>query len=194
MGLPNIITAIRIIISPLFFCIFYIPHWLDSTSLVSVLFLWLIFAIIELTDLVDGQVARKTGQISDTGKLLDPFADSLSRLTYFLCFTIAGIMEVWVFLIILYRDLGVSFIRLLMSRRGIAMQARITGKVKAWVYAICGLLGLVVMTLKYVSVPGGIIRAADSVVYISFLGAAAIALWSLGDYIFAIRTKKNKAA
>ena len=155
------------------------------------LFLWLLFIIIELTDLADGQIARRTGQISDTGKLLDPFADSLSRLTYFLCFTIAGIMEVWVFLIILYRDLGVSFIRLLMSRRGIAMASRMSGKIKAWVYALCGVIGLALMTIRHTALTDDIVRIADIVTYISFICAAAIALWSLGDYIWAIRTDKK---
>ena len=190
MGLPNIITIVRIVLSPLFFCIFYIPHWSGATSILSIIFLWLLFGIIELTDLVDGQVARRTGQISDTGKLLDPFADSLSRLTYFLCFTIAGIMVVWIFLIILYRDLGVSFVRLLMSRRGITMEARISGKIKAWVYAVCGAVGLVLMTFRKIPVSEDILRVANIVAYVCFIGAAAVALWSLGDYVWAIRSKK----
>ena len=99
-------------------------------------------------------------------------------------------MAFWIFLIILYRDLGVSFVRLLMSRRGITMGSRISGKIKAWVYAICGAVGLALMTIRKIPVAEEILGIANIVGYVCFIGAAAIALWSLGDYIWAIRSKK----
>ena len=49
----------------------------------------LVFLLIELSDLLDGHAARVRNQESELGKVLDPFADSLSRLTYFVAF--AGI-------------------------------------------------------------------------------------------------------
>ena len=122
------------------------------------------------------------------------FADSLSRLTYFLCFTIAGIMEVWIFLILLYRDLSVSFIRLIMARKGTIMSARISGKVKAWVYAISGFVGLGILTFYELSLPDQIIRIAEVATYICFAVSAATALWTLGDYASVLLPKrKNKA-
>lgn len=190
MSVPNIITVVRIVLSPVFFCVFYIPRLAGSESNIPLLFLWLLLGIIEATDLVDGQLARKLNQISDTGKLLDPFADSLSRLTYFLCFTIAGIMPVWIFLILLYRDLGVSFVRLIMSRRGIAMGARFSGKLKAWIYAIGGIVGLAALTVHTYSTGENLLRIAEITSFVFFLLAAAVALWSLLDYIFVIVPKK----
>jgi CDP-diacylglycerol---glycerol-3-phosphate 3-phosphatidyltransferase len=183
MTLPNLITFSRILLSPVFFCVFYIPRWFGNESIVPLLVLWLLFGIIELTDLIDGKVARKLDQTSDTGKLLDPFADSLSRLTYFLCFAIAGIMEVWIFLILLYRDLSVSFVRLLMAKKGIVMSARMSGKIKAWVYAVSGIVGLGMLTLHNLSISGRALEVSETITYVFFALSAAVALWTLGDYL-----------
>jgi CDP-diacylglycerol--glycerol-3-phosphate 3-phosphatidyltransferase len=191
MGLPNIITLVRILLSPVFFCVFYIPRWFDSSSLASLIILWALFGIIEITDLIDGKIARKLDQISDTGKLLDPFADSLARLTYFLCFTIAGVMEFWIFLVILYRDLGVSFVRLMMARRGIAMSARLSGKLKAVVYAVSGIVGLGMMTLLETRLSDHALSIAQIVTTVFFIVSAAVALWSLADYFSALISRRR---
>ncbi|MBT3276317.1 MAG: CDP-diacylglycerol--glycerol-3-phosphate 3-phosphatidyltransferase [Spirochaetales bacterium] len=192
MSLPNKITLARIALAPVFFCVFYIPRWLDQPTGVSLIFLWILFGIIEITDLLDGKLARKLDQTSDTGKLLDPFADSLSRLTYFLCFAIAGIMEGWVFLILLYRDLGVSFVRLMMSKKGITMGARLSGKLKAVVYAASGILGLGLLTVYELIDSQSVIDISELIVYIFFIFSALIAVWSLIDYLTALRPSKRE--
>ena len=51
---------------------------------------WLVFALIEISDLLDGHLARNLKQESELGKVLDPFADSLSRLTYFVASPVRG--------------------------------------------------------------------------------------------------------
>ena len=191
MGLPNIITFARIALSPIFFCVFYIPYWLEAPPAIPLAFLWFLFAIIEITDLIDGRIARRLDQTSDTGKLLDPFADSLSRLTYFLCFMIAGIMEVWIFVILLYRDLSVSFVRLMMSKRGITMGARLSGKLKAIVYAIAGILGLGMLSIREFDFIQPVFDVSEIVVYIIFLLSAVIAVWSLADYLTALRSSRE---
>ena len=193
MSLPNKITLIRILLSPAFFCVFYIPRLTETSSLVPLIFLWIFFGIMEISDLIDGRIARRLDQISDTGKLLDPFADSLSRLTYFLCFTIAGVMQFWIFVIILYRDLGVSFVRLMMARKGIVMSARLSGKLKAVVYAISGIVGLAMMSLYESSLSASTLSAAQLVTTLFFIAAAAVALWSLVDYFSALTSQKRSA-
>lgn len=191
MNLPNMVTGSRIALSPFFFLVFFLPHWFEISATVPVIVVWVLFLLIEFSDLYDGQLARKLDQISDTGKLLDPFADSLSRLTYFLCFTMAGFMPVWVFLIILYRDLTVAFVRLLVSRRGVAMSARRSGKIKALIYAVAGAAGLAYFTVKAVPAASGIEPAAGTIVYIVFLVAALVAIWSTVDYLSVLFIKKK---
>ncbi len=80
----------RVVLSPVFFVVYFMPQWFNFTAVPVIAALTLIFTAIEVSDLIDGKVARKLNQVSDLGKLLDPFGDSLSRLTYFLCFTVSG--------------------------------------------------------------------------------------------------------
>lgn len=192
MTLPNAITTSRVVMSPLFFIFFFLPRWSGFPDSVSIVVLWVLFVLMEVSDLFDGAVARRLSQTSDTGKLLDPFADSLSRLTYFFCFTTAGLMPIWIFLVLLYRDLGVGFIRLLVLRRGTTLSARVSGKLKAWVYAIAGVFGLLLLTAQI----GFSDSLFDSIVSTSaiviFYAAGAIAVWSLIDYASVLYRKPNE--
>ena len=189
MTLPNALSIGRLVLSPVFFLFFFLPRWSIFPQLASVVILWLLFGLIEITDLLDGSIARRLGQTSDTGKLLDPFADSLSRLTYFFCFTFAGLMPVWIFIVLLYRDLTVGFIRLIMSRKGISMGARLSGKLKAWVYAVSGVAGLLTMTISEIPRLEGITESINIAKFVVFLLAGSIAIWSLIDYFTALRKR-----
>lgn len=146
MGLPNKLTIVRLILSPLLFVAFFIPEWTGALHIPSLIVVWLFFAIIETTDVLDGHLARKWDQISDIGKVLDPFADVVSRITYFICFTGVGLMPIWVLTILIYRELAVTFMRLLQIRKGVAMAASIWGKLKAVTYAISGVAGFLVIS------------------------------------------------
>ena len=75
-----ILTWGRIAIAPLFFLFFELADAHGAPLLVGV---WAAFLLIEFSDLLDGHFARSRNQESDIGKVLDPFADALSRLTYF---------------------------------------------------------------------------------------------------------------
>ncbi len=181
MKIPNLITSSRLALSPLFFIFYFFPQWTGTGRLLSLVLLWITFILIEVSDLIDGKIARKLDQVSDTGKLLDPFADSLSRLTYFFCFTVSGLMPPFVFLLVLYRDLAVSFIRLVIARQGIAMAARLSGKIKAVIYAAAGVGGLLFVTVQpffgdAVMVP------ARTALLVLFVLTGITALWTLIDY------------
>ena len=119
---------------------------------------------------------------TDLGKILDPFADSLSRLTYFFCYALAGIMPVWIFILILYRDLSVAFIRQYASKEGIVMGSRLSGKLKAWIYAFGGAAGLVWMSFNGQTL--GVVRIVATVV---FGLCGLVAIWSFGDYASTLR-------
>jgi CDP-diacylglycerol--glycerol-3-phosphate 3-phosphatidyltransferase len=154
MTIPNKLTVSRLILSPLFFLCFFLPVWLDGItqtdwlSLPLVIVLSVLFLCIEISDLVDGIIARSRNLVTDIGKLLDPFADVMSRMTYFICFTIYGIMPAWIFIVLFYRELGIIFIRLLLFREGIALAARKGGKIKATFYAMSGGAGIIAFSLQ----------------------------------------------
>ena len=96
--IPNALSLARIALIPLF-C------WLiaqEETRLWGIV----LFALVVSTDWVDGYVARRTGQVSELGKILDPVADRLAIAAGLLTFAIVGIFPFWAALLILIRDVG----------------------------------------------------------------------------------------
>jgi cardiolipin synthase len=96
---PNVLSFARIALIPLF-------SWLSANERTR---LWgiLLFAVVVSTDWVDGYVARRTGQVSELGRILDPVADRLAIGAGLLTFAISGIFPFWAALLILVRDVGV---------------------------------------------------------------------------------------
>ena len=96
---PNILSFARIATIPLF-C------WLSANEETR---LWgiLLFAVVVSTDWVDGYVARRTGQVTELGRILDPVADRLAIAAGLLTFAISGIFPFWAALLILVRDVTV---------------------------------------------------------------------------------------
>jgi CDP-diacylglycerol---glycerol-3-phosphate 3-phosphatidyltransferase len=182
------ITLIRVVLSPLFFVLFFLPQWLGIEPVaLSVIALWAVFAVIEVTDLLDGMVARATNTVSDFGKLFDPFADTLARLTYFLCFALIGEMHPIFLLVILYREFGVLFLRNRLALRGVAMGARPGGKAKAVVYMVAGIVALAWHSFSALSIYPGVQAVLAPVSTALFALAALAALASFVDYLFAYR-------
>lgn len=126
---PNVITALRIFIAPVFAYLFIFGSRLANPAMIWGALVGLI--LIELSDAVDGYVARSQNKVSDFGKFFDPVADSISRLTIFAGFLVAEIIPLWMFLIFLYRDTFVSALRYLCIKKGTVVAARVTGKFKA---------------------------------------------------------------
>ena len=71
LNLPNFITLVRILLIPVFVMLFFTPTPDRSLSAAFV------FVVAAITDLLDGYIARRTGQVTKLGKLLDPIADKL---------------------------------------------------------------------------------------------------------------------
>ena len=127
MNLPNKLTVIRIILTPIFMLtlVWNFPfHYLVSL---------LIFIGAALTDLFDGKIARERGLVTDFGKFLDPLADKMLTTAAFLGFIALdiGYGAVWVAFIVLFREFAVSSIRLIASTSGgKVIAANIWGKLK----------------------------------------------------------------
>lgn len=182
MTLPSLVTTVRIGLSPVFFALFTTLTKNGEAPLWAALLYWGLFIIMEITDLLDGKIARKTGSVTDFGKFYDPFADSFSRLTYFLAFLMTGFLPAWVFLLVLYRDITVSFLRLLAMRKSIVISARPSGKIKAVIYAAACASVLTLVTARAVpalefSVPV-LAFLQDALMWIT----AATAVWTTIDY------------
>jgi len=127
---PNLLTAARLPIAPLavVFMVVGEPWALVTAAVLSLL--------LELTDLADGWLARKYGAVTSFGKLFDPFSDAFCRYTLFLGFLSIGVADLWMVMLIFYRDASISFFRSVAAVRNVVLAARPSGKLKAVVQGV----------------------------------------------------------
>ena len=140
MTLSNRFTLARAVFAPIFYLIYNIPVWFDSRilSVISACIMIPLLAVVEVTDYWDGHYARKYNEVSDFGKIFDPFADVILNLTVFLCALSSGYMPFVLFVLIFYREFSQSFLRMAALKKGIAIAARMGGKLKTVFYIISG--------------------------------------------------------
>jgi CDP-diacylglycerol--glycerol-3-phosphate 3-phosphatidyltransferase len=188
VNIANALTSLRLVLSPVFFVFAFLPYWTSGRfALLSTVILWTIFVLVELSDILDGAVARAQGIVSDLGKLLDPFADVVSRLTYFVVFAVFGIMPVWMFVLIMWREVGIIFVRMMMMRDGVALAARKGGKTKAVMYAVSSGFGLLMLMHLRLQNLHGFMPWLPWVTMGAFLVAVLLAWGSFIDYLIILR-------
>jgi CDP-diacylglycerol---glycerol-3-phosphate 3-phosphatidyltransferase len=95
-----------------------------------------LIGIIELSDLLDGMIARRYGFVTEWGAMLDPFSDSISRLLIYWGLSMAGLALPLVPLTMALRDITVAYCRITMSRFGKTVSAKRSGKIKAIVQGV----------------------------------------------------------
>ena len=134
MNLPNKLTVIRIILVP-FFIAFMLIEPAGSFAW-NMLVALILFIAASVTDFADGHIARKYGLITDFGKFLDPLADKILVLSALisLCFLadddIFGKLLLISTLIVIFRELAVTSMRLVTAGSGVVVPANIYGKIK----------------------------------------------------------------
>ena len=209
MTLADKVTSIRLILAPVFFVIYLLPRFFPSIFAVTlpsvegnfmyvgatwtVPVLWIIFVVSELTDMLDGMIARMCGEVSDFGRLYDPFADTLTQVTYFFCFVIDGILPPILFLVVLYREFSILFIRNLMLKKGISLGARAGGKIKTIAYISAGGLALLASSVLRLGMGSGIYRAFTIAAIAVFVVSVIIAVISFFDYVLVyVKTPGNR--
>jgi len=99
-----------------------------------------VLGVMELSDVFDGLMARRLGVVSEWGAMLDPYADSFSRLVVFWTLASAGYVLWITVLVMALRDVTVSYCRVTLTRHGCTVKAKRSGKIKAIVQAVAGLL------------------------------------------------------
>ena len=126
MNLPNKLTVLRVVMIPFFvaFLLFDITGAADKWIALAV------FCVASLSDMLDGQIARKYHLVTNFGKFMDPLADKLLVCTAFVCLTTMGRLNVIVVLIIIAREFIISGFRLVASDNGIVIAASYWGKFK----------------------------------------------------------------
>ena len=134
----NVVTCVRIAFIPVFMVVALAADGASEASLAVAAFA--LYAILSLTDKVDGYLARSRGEVTDFGKFLDPIADKLLVFSALLLLLEDGLVSVWVVFIILVREFLVSALRMVAASNGEVIAADSLGKAKTAVtmVSLCG--------------------------------------------------------
>ncbi|PWM43059.1 MAG: CDP-diacylglycerol--glycerol-3-phosphate 3-phosphatidyltransferase [Clostridiales bacterium] len=178
--IPNFLSLVRILLVVLF-CVFYFNQ---NTQWVALL----ILIVSGLTDTLDGYIARHYNQVSNLGKVLDPFADKLFTLSTVICFSLSGFLPWWITGVIIIKELIMIFGGLFLYKKvkGI-IPARWYGKVTTVLFFATFILSLFFELLNIEK------HVLTIIVYVLFCTAILFSLFSLVSYIkIAVKMNKEK--
>ena len=171
INLPNLLTLSRLLLIPVFVVVFLSPT--PERSLVAAA----VFLVAALTDFLDGYLARRSGQVTQLGRLLDPVADKLLVLSGLILLVQAERVAAWVAIVIIARELAVTGIRALAAKDGVTLSVEVAGKLKMIAQVVAILLLLLQDAL---SIPGVDLHVlGTAVLYL----AMVLTLASGGQYI-----------
>ena len=131
MNTANKLTMVRIAMIPVFLAVLYIGFPGSNYAAMA------IFILASLTDIADGQIARRRDQVTDFGKFTDPLADKILVISAMLWFVSQGTMPVWAALLVIIREFLVTGLRLIAAGKERVIAAAFSGKVKTVVTVIC---------------------------------------------------------
>jgi len=186
--LANILTLSRLLLAPVFIFFFLInATWAALGALILAI-------LFEVTDMLDGYLARNVSGVSSVGKLIDPLADSVARFSVFLAFiTETSVREdfwpVILVAMIFYRDAMVSYIRTFAASCGTVLAARPSGKIKAVLQGTGIIIFLSIRYADFISGEAIGMEIRARAFYLVMIPVAAVTLLSGVDYVLA-----NKAA
>lgn len=136
-NLPNLLTYARIATIPL------ILYFVERDSPVNCLWAALIYSLASITDVLDGFLARISGQVSMIGKFIDPLADKLIVLVLFVYLVPLGRVPPWVVAVVLTRELAVTGLRAIAAGEGLIISASDSAKMKTS-FQLIGNVGLLI--------------------------------------------------
>ncbi|MDU0477905.1 CDP-diacylglycerol--glycerol-3-phosphate 3-phosphatidyltransferase [Staphylococcus chromogenes] len=127
LNVPNVLTSLRIVVVPLFVWLVLKGNHEDH------FWMWwsfVCFVALMITDKLDGDIARKHNLITNFGKIADPIADKALMISAFVSLNIVGALPVWVTVVVIVRELGITFWRMIQLRQGRVVPASKGGKLK----------------------------------------------------------------
>lgn len=113
MILPNQLTILRIVLTPVFLYFFISDDLLMKQISLAVFF------VAALSDWYDGWLARKFNYITEWGKFMDPLADKILTSAAFIGFVLVGLLEWWMVAVILIRDFTITSLRIYADKKGL---------------------------------------------------------------------------
>ena len=173
MNLPNKLTVLRIILTPIFMALMLINfpcHYLIAL---------IVFGVAAFTDMLDGKIARARNLVTSFGKFLDPLADKMLTTSAFLGFIAHNIgwQITWVVFIVLFREFLISSLRLIVvsSETKKVIAANIWGKLKTVTQIAAIVLGIAFAQLKeWFFTDGGLVEKGLDIGFNIVLWASTI--------------------
>lgn len=151
MNLPNTLSLIRCILVPVFVATLI---FMRDIKIWGIIVPAVVYGLTALTDMLDGKIARKYNLVTDFGKFIDPLADKFMVISSMVAILVwmllrgestLALVFVWVVLIILLRELGVTSLRLVVAgKSGIVVAASMLGKIKT----VSQMVGTVVLIVE----------------------------------------------
>ena len=195
MNLPNKLTLIRMIATPIF--MFTLVANFDYHFVVALF----VFIAASLTDLFDGKIARARGLVTDFGKFLDPLADKMLTTAAFIGFLYmksgSGVEFwresdgiVWMVFFILFREFAITSMRLVCSAKGKVIAANMWGKVKTVVQMVSIITILAIESLKDITsktqniLSDDLVKAFDWITVILLMATAVLTVVSGVVYVW----------
>ena len=183
MNLPNKLTVLRMIMVPIFVVVMMASNalWADIVGVV-------LFIAASLTDMLDGKIARRHNLVTDFGKFMDPLADKFmvigammvilyKNLTAAEPNKIFGILFFCALLIVIFRELAVTAMRLVVSgSSGIVVAANMLGKIKTCTQIACVIL-CIIEPIFYNNIPA--LAGLLPILPLSLVSTAAMAFFTL---------------
>jgi len=146
MTTANKITIFRIVLIPVFLAFLYLDMKYAALA---------VYTIACLSDMADGYIARHYNQVTNFGKFMDPLADKMLVLSAMCFFVENSQMAAWMVAIVLFREFGVSGLRMIAVEKGRVIAAAKSGKMKTGITMV----GLGVMMV----VPGWVPSAGNAI-------------------------------
>jgi CDP-diacylglycerol---glycerol-3-phosphate 3-phosphatidyltransferase len=167
VNLPNGLTVLRLFLVPVFVA------FLVAGGTVSRVVAFFVFGVASVTDLLDGQLARRSGMITDFGKIADPIADKALTGSALITLSVLGDLPWWVTIVILVREVGVTLLRFWVIRHGVIAASR-GGKIKTVLQIIA--IGLYILPVSIDWLRSAAMAAAVAVTLVTGVDYTARAL------------------
>lgn len=188
MNLPNQITSLRIILTPVFLFLFLSENsFLKQISLI-------VFFIAAATDWLDGWLARKTNSTSEFGATYDPLADKVLTLSAFIAFVFINVLSWWMVAIVVARDIIITYIRYKADVKNLTFTTSFSAKVKTFAQMTFIYYLLIVYTFSTIeyfykgSKELFALLIDSDLIYYTMLSVTIITVYTAVEYFF-----KNKS-
>jgi CDP-diacylglycerol---glycerol-3-phosphate 3-phosphatidyltransferase len=181
MNLPISLTLLRIFFVPL------VVVLLLTSGRNMDLWAVVVFLLAATTDLLDGYLARKRGQVTSLGILLDPIADKLLTSAAFISLVYLHLISAWMAMIIIGREFAVSGLRAIASAEGFSLEVSELGKTKMVFQVVAITVVILERRLPLLRLPGSVLLWAVVLFALASAGQYFISFWKRLD----IRIKRR---